>query len=735
MYLKKNFSILIRIVLSISLLPLAGCAPIRDYRISTLMEEGDDQLLARNYSAATDSYSRVLELDAENTALLEKRGELYVQQEYLEKALDDYKNIQEIDPDYNGIDEKIISIYIEQENYEDAFLHIEQAIEHVPENISLLVLMFEVATSHEDQEKYDDALDLYTRIVEIDPNYREVSSKIGLFYLLQLVDYDKVKEIFEVIIDRDPNLDTNSSVDVLPVAYNSMGVVYQYQYEDYQKALAYYKQAVALAPNYAAAQQNIGLTYYNLEDYDAALIALNKVFSLDAERDVSSISEHTTYIATAYTYIGRIHHSQENYDEALANYTKASEFNPDSYDAYSLMGKIYYLREDYDSALESFDNAIRIYPDGKDDHYLRGRILYKNGNYDEAVDAYTRVVELVPEFWSAQYDLGATYRKSKNYSQAVVAYSAAIDLDRDHALSYFNRGKSYAMLGEYSNAIIDYSTALSLEGDNAIYYFARGAAYLDSKQYSAAIADNTRVIGLHPESDGAYLNRSMSHYHLGNYDDAISDFTFLIQQDSYRAYTHYYRGLSHYALGNYFDAISDITFHIQQNGGDEFAYYNRGLAYYAAGHLENAKNDNFAAIRINDKFDLPYYQLGFLADNEGDSDDALWYFNKFLLYSSNDQYVEQVATRVTELRGEDDSTSSDSNWGWLGALAVGAAILLLSTTSSDGGDYDSVDTYNGNTSNGCPLGYEMQIGSSTCRKCEYGGNEAGCYPSPPPTWP
>lgn len=88
-----------------------------------------------------------------------------------------------------------------------------------------------------------------------------------------------------------------------------------------------------------------------------------------------SILDHKT--AYYHTALGAIYQKQENYLDALAEYTVAVELDPEDTTAYVNRGEIYYLLGLEDEPLQDFESAIKLDPDGKDPWANRARFLKK----------------------------------------------------------------------------------------------------------------------------------------------------------------------------------------------------------------------------------------------------------------------------------------------------------------------------------------------------------------------
>ena len=69
------------------------------------------------------------------------------------------------------------------------------------------------------------------------------------------------------------------------------------------------------------------------------------------------------YSASGYYNRGWDYDLKGDYDNAIANYTKAIEQKPNYAEAYFKRGRAYWMKNDYDSAITDYTKAIEQKPD------------------------------------------------------------------------------------------------------------------------------------------------------------------------------------------------------------------------------------------------------------------------------------------------------------------------------------------------------------------------------------
>ena len=107
------------------------------------------------------------------------------------------------------------------------------------------------------------------------------------------------------------------------------------------------KKAVEMRGDKASAHNNLGLSYFEREDFEEALSSFGKAIHLEPH------SFHYNNRGLAYYHIGKLEDAKKDYDEAISR-------NPDDPFFYFNRGNVFLNQEDYESAHEDYDRAIAI---------------------------------------------------------------------------------------------------------------------------------------------------------------------------------------------------------------------------------------------------------------------------------------------------------------------------------------------------------------------------------------
>ena len=99
-------------------------------------------------------------------------------------------------------------------------------------------------------------------------------------------------------------------------------------------------------------------------------------------------------------------------------------------------GNSYSRQGQYQQAIEDYDKAIELDPNDGRAYYNRGNSYSRQGQYQQAIDDYDKVIELDPNDAEPYSDRGSSYHRLGQNERAIEDYDEAIKLDPDNAEAY-----------------------------------------------------------------------------------------------------------------------------------------------------------------------------------------------------------------------------------------------------------------------------------------------------------
>ena len=396
-----------------------------------------------------------------------------------------------------------------------------------------------------------------------------------------------------------------------PCLFNNRGLAY-YSLEQYDKAVADYTKAIELKPDFAEAYYNRGLAYfrkgssYNLEPRKKAIGDFTKAIELKPDFV-------DAYYNRAVTYTEQIHYhhkyatippkfpskDMDNYNKALADYTRVLDLDPSYILAHQGMGNLFYRHGDWDLATAEYNKALdhekEILTKAGEEGLAgvlnsRGRNYLAAGKLKEAISDFTRAIEYYKKGVISK-DVGL----SKNVTNALAHRTvAAWELGRwedtirfaDETIQvkesnpkkygkstfyYFTKGRCYYKLAQYDKAIQNLEKALgeARYGMDAEARLWLGRVYKskgDQKKAKELIEEALRLCNKNVQKASelklykAYFQRGLCYLELDEFDKAISDFQQTIKwrvfadkpgnHTNYYLDAHKYIGIAYMKEGN-----------------------------------------------------------------------------------------------------------------------------------------------------------------------------------------
>jgi serine/threonine-protein kinase len=217
------------------------------------------------------------------------------------------------------------------------------------------------------------------------------------------------------------------------------------QANQYEEAVGYYRVAVTLRPDAAAAHNDLGLALHGKHDLEGAIAEYRTAIRLDSQ------------LAAAHNNLGSALRDNKDLKGAIAAYEKATELAPNYTLAYYNLGLARHDNKDLKGAIAAYKKATELDRDYADAYLNLGCALYASGEIDGALSAFGRAVILTPNDARAHYNLGNARRAKGDLDGAVVAYRKALDIDPDYPEAHCNLGQVLSDQGRFAEALKELS--------------------------------------------------------------------------------------------------------------------------------------------------------------------------------------------------------------------------------------------------------------------------------------
>jgi tetratricopeptide (TPR) repeat protein len=251
-------------------------------------------------------------------------------------------------------------------------------------------------------------------------------------------------------IELDPNH---------PAALNNLGIAY-FDIEDYESAQQCYRRAIALDPGFAEAYSNLGNTLRTTKHLDEAVAAYNRAIELNpnyaeaynnlgtALRDQKKAAESEPFYRKALALKGEDASTLNNLalalmeldreEEAAGILTRSAALDPRNGRTYVYLGSALLSLDRTEEAEAALGRALAVIPDDPDAHNLRGRILLDQNRPEDAAASFREAIARKPDMIDGHNNLGNALKELGRVDEAMEAYHTARGLDPKATAVFIN---------------------------------------------------------------------------------------------------------------------------------------------------------------------------------------------------------------------------------------------------------------------------------------------------------
>lgn len=115
----------------------------------------------------------------------------------------------------------------------------------------------------------------------------------------------------------------------------------------------------------------------------------------------------------------------QDFNEAVSNYSKSIELDPEEPSTYCNRALVYLKLKDFSKALSDANNALKIKPDYLKAYHRRGKAYQAVNKLDLAIKDFQHILEIEPQNAEANRDLMAA-RKALNAKLGTTASSSDV---------------------------------------------------------------------------------------------------------------------------------------------------------------------------------------------------------------------------------------------------------------------------------------------------------------------
>ena len=198
------------------------------------------------------------------------------------------------------------------------------------------------------------------------------------------------------------------------------------------------------------------------QHYNAGIQLKNKSQFPEAVAEFSKATEFNKKFDSAYVELGNIYSKSGDMDQAMSNYKKAVSINSKYADAFFGMAKIYRdAIKKYDSAIYYFDAALKFDSANKEIFYGLAWTYNARKEHDQAIPYAIKALEIDNQYKPAYGELGYAYRSTKRYAECIEQFKKNLTVSVVD-IAHLYSGYCYTELNNKEGAMQQYEALMKI---------------------------------------------------------------------------------------------------------------------------------------------------------------------------------------------------------------------------------------------------------------------------------
>jgi len=223
----------------------------------------------------------------------------------------------------------------------------------------------------------------------------------------------------------------------------------------------------------------------------------------------------------------------------------------ETYAIHIFKGERHTLNNKHQQAVAEFQKAIQINPNYAIAYSSLGLVYFYIGQNQQAITELQKAIDIKPTKITWRNDIGIVYNALGQNQQAVAELQNAIRIDSNCAMSYASLGYVYFFMGQADQAIAEINKAIKINPHVSNTYNILSMIYHFLGQYQKAITYNKKAIQVNPGDGAAYAGLGLNYLYLSQFKEAIPHFQRSIQLDPYFIDAQYGIGFAYFSLAQY----------------------------------------------------------------------------------------------------------------------------------------------------------------------------------------
>lgn len=493
---------------------------------------GVSYLESGQHSKAESELNRAIRIDPKRVEAHLQIARLFEETRRLQEAFDAYDKVIQVDPlgewvAVSLLKKRLIEGILQARagDLQTALRLFEEAVEMAPDNPDP---HFNVGLVHLRRREDPLAEAAFLKVIALNPRHQDAYLNLGDLY----ERHGRVEEAmaayakgFEINPGNPGGRNARVKVFLL------QGILLARQ-GAFDSALKVFAQTLQLSPESAPAYFNIGLIHLRLGNFSEAEEGLGRTLRIDPAHQGAALN------------LGILYERQGKLEEALSAYERARDLNSRTQDGVSAAVSVHTVRGRrsaragrLDEALAEFQRTTEVQPQNAANFFNVGLIYFQKNDLPSAEKAFRQVIKLNPAEGDAYMALADIQESTGREKEAIETYERFLAVGsgpsilRAEVRLHLLKGVLFGREGKFDQARREFEEMVRIDPKERRGYFNLGLAHLKRKKPDAALEAFKKLLELDPTDRSIRYRLASLYEELGRPNEALDFYQAILEDE------------------------------------------------------------------------------------------------------------------------------------------------------------------------------------------------------------
>jgi tetratricopeptide (TPR) repeat protein len=379
-------------------------------------------------------------------------------------------------------------------------------------------VLLQIAELYNAQGQFGKAADALLQMVEVDPSNPDLKQTLAQA-LVRAQRYDEALAIYTDLLEVHPdNMD-----------YAGEAATVHLLKKDYDLAAREFDKILSSDSVNVETMLRIGEVYFGQVEKDSTLLPGTRAI-------FERIRQKHPGDWRAYWFLGAIGALSHDDSLAVRNFRKVTELSSGNADAWVYLSSVFLEKNNFAEVVKILETAIRILPDDFRVNFFLGVAYSRVGRDVDAVKVLEHARQLNPRDINVISQLALVYDGLKRYEESDRLYEEALKIDPNNPLVLNNYGYSLADRNlQLERALTMATKAVEAQPENASYLDTIGWVYFRLGRYEEAEQYIKQAIERGDVSPVVYEHLGDIYYRMNDRERALEQWNIALKLDENNA--------------------------------------------------------------------------------------------------------------------------------------------------------------------------------------------------------